>query len=296
MTARPPERRYRSEDEDSARWLDFPLREGDIVVSTRSKHGTTWMQMICALLVFGISDLPSPLPTLSPWLDWLVLDENEVFDRLAAQTHRRIVKTHTPLDGLPIDERVRYVVVARHPLDAAVSLYHHSQNLDRDRMRELSGIDDTRPRRTYASATEWLAAWVRDDRPPADDLDGLRGVFWHLSDAWDRRHAANIVLVHYEDLLTDLPGEMARLADRLDLSLPQAELESLAAAASFDAMRGRADRLAPAPDGVFLDRSRFFRSGGTGEGRDIADAETLAVYEARARELAPHDLVEWLHR
>ncbi len=35
--------RYRSEDEDSARWLDFPFREGDIVISTRSKGGTTWL-------------------------------------------------------------------------------------------------------------------------------------------------------------------------------------------------------------------------------------------------------------
>ncbi len=296
MARRPPERRYRSDDEDSARWLDFEFRDGDIVISTRSKHGTTWMQMICSLLVFRTSDFPSPLPELSPWLDWLVLDEKEVIARLDAQTHRRFIKTHTPLDGLPIDDRVAYVVVARHPLDAAVSLYHHDRNLDRDKMRELSGIDAAGPRRSHASATEWLAEWVRGDQPPADDLDGLRGVFWHLSDAWDRRHGANVVLVHYEDLLTDLPGEMVRLADRFGVSLPDAELESLAASATFDAMRGQADRLAPAPDGVFLDRSRFFRSGGTGDGRDATDGGTLAVYEARARELAPHDLVEWLHR
>jgi len=40
--------RYRSSDEDSARWLGFPFRDGDIVISTRSKTGTTWVQMICA--------------------------------------------------------------------------------------------------------------------------------------------------------------------------------------------------------------------------------------------------------
>ena len=45
--------RYTSPDEDSARWWDFPFRPGDIVVSTRSKSGTTWVQMICLLLVFG---------------------------------------------------------------------------------------------------------------------------------------------------------------------------------------------------------------------------------------------------
>ena len=49
--------RYQSPDEDSARWLGFPFRDGDIVISTRSKTGTTWVQMICALLIFGV---PNP--------------------------------------------------------------------------------------------------------------------------------------------------------------------------------------------------------------------------------------------
>ena len=52
--------RYRSEEEDSGRWLGFPFRSGDIVISTRSKSGTTWVQMICALLVFQTPDLPAP--------------------------------------------------------------------------------------------------------------------------------------------------------------------------------------------------------------------------------------------
>jgi hypothetical protein len=70
--------RYRSSEEDSARWLGFPFRDGDIVISTRSKSGTTWVQMICALLVFQRTELPAPLGELSPWLDWLVAPRDEV--------------------------------------------------------------------------------------------------------------------------------------------------------------------------------------------------------------------------
>src|SRR4030095_14686803 len=114
--------RYTSPDEDSARWDGFPFRPGDIVISTRSKSGTTWMQMICALLIFRTPDLPAPLSTLSPWLDWLVTPRDEVYARLEAQQHRRFIKTHTPLDGVPLDPRVTYIVVARHTLDMAVSL------------------------------------------------------------------------------------------------------------------------------------------------------------------------------
>lgn len=53
-------RRYRSTDEDSARWQGFSFREGDIVISTRSKHGTTWMQMILLLLIHRRPHLPPP--------------------------------------------------------------------------------------------------------------------------------------------------------------------------------------------------------------------------------------------
>ena len=53
-----PRFRYTSPDEDSARWQAFAFRPGDIVISTRSKSGTTWAQMICLLLVFGTPELP----------------------------------------------------------------------------------------------------------------------------------------------------------------------------------------------------------------------------------------------
>ena len=134
--------RYMYADEDSARWLDFAFRDDDIVISTRSKSGTTWVQMICALLILQTPDLPRPLAELSPWLDWLVVPKDKLFADLEAQRLRRFIKTHTPLDGLPIDDRVTYIVVARHPLDAAVSLYHQSGNINRARMAELTGKPD----------------------------------------------------------------------------------------------------------------------------------------------------------
>ncbi|WBB70682.1 sulfotransferase domain-containing protein [Micromonospora sp. WMMD812] len=289
--------RYRSDDEDSARWRGFPFRAGDIVISTRSKSGTTWMQMICALLVLGTPELPAPLPALSPWLDWLVEPREEVFRRLAAQPHRRFVKTHTPLDGIPLDPRVSYVVVARHPLDMAVSLYHQARNLDRDRMRELTG----RPAPQQPSAPplpvdRWLARWVGREVDPRTELDALPGVMWHLRDAWARRHDPNVVLVHYADLSADLAGEMRRLADRLGLAVPEERWPALVEAATFRRMRQRAERLAPDPAGVLKDRQAFFRAGRSGQGWELLDEAGRARYDARVAGLAPPDLLAWLHR
>ena len=289
--------RYRSADEDSARWVGFPFRPGDIVISTRSKSGTTWVQMICALLVFQTPDLPAPLSELSPWLDWLVTPRDEVYARLAAQDHRRFVKTHTPLDGIPLDPRVIYVVVARHPLDMAVSLYHQGDNLDRERIRRLTGQPEPDGQAVPRPPLhEWLVSWIDRDVRPREEMDSLPGVMWHLSDAWVRRNEPYIVLVHYDDLCADLEGEMRRLASLLDITVPEPLWPDLVRAATFAHMKARADTVVPDPSGVLKDSQAFFRRGTSGAGSDLLTDDEVAHYEARTAELAPPDLLAWLHR
>jgi aryl sulfotransferase len=295
------EMRYQSSDEDSVRWEGFPFRPGDIVISTRSKSGTTWMQMICALLIFQTPDLPAPLATLSPWVDWLIVPRDEVIARLQAQHHRRFVKTHTPLDGIPIDPRATYIVVARHPLDMAVSLFHQGDNLDRERMAELLGTErppakEPEQKPAEERIHESLLRWIDRDVAPADAMDSLPGVMWHLSDAWRRREDGNILLVHYADLVTDLAAEMRRIAGRLDIAVPEEAWPALVKAAGFAEMRQNAARLAPDPAGILKDRSAFFRRGGSGAGREVLTDAEFAHYEKRARAMAPADFLTWLHR
>jgi aryl sulfotransferase len=289
-----PPYRYVSPDEDSGRWLDFPFREGDIVISTRSKSGTTWMQMICALLVFGTPELPEPLGRLSPWLDHLVASRAAVLERLEQQHWRRIIKTHTPLDGIPIDARAHYIVVARHPLDMAVSLYHQGDNIDRTRLAELTGAREpsARPRR---SAHDWLVAWIAADADPRQEMDSLAGVLWHLSDAWRRRDESNVTLVHYDDLSADLGGQMRRLADRLGIVVEQSTWPGLVRAATFEQMRANASSLIPDSSGILKDEKAFFRRGHSGAGRELLSEDELRAYQQRVSTLAAPDLLSWLH-
>jgi aryl sulfotransferase len=287
---------YASPDEDSSRWIDFPFRAGDIVISTRSKTGTTWVQMICALLVFQTPELPDPLSKLSPWLDWLIAPRADVYDQLAAQEHRRFIKTHTPLDGLPIDSRVTYVVTGRHPLDTAVSLYHHRGNLDRERIHELAGRPGSEPAADHSPPLhQWLLEWIEQDVEPRDSLDSLPGVMWHLTDAWGRRATQDVVLVHYDDLVHDLDAEMRRLAGRLAVAVPEERWPALVEAATFAQMRERATSIAPDPSGVLRDRTAFFRRGSSGAGAEALRHSELDRYYRRASTLAPPDVLEWLH-
>lgn len=292
--------RYTSAEEDSARWEGFPFRDGDIVISARSKTGTTWVQMICALLIFQTPELEAPVGWYSPWLDRVTRPKEEVIARLEAQQHRRFIKTHTPLDGIPVDSRATYLVVGRHPLDSAVSLYYQGENIDRARQRQL--VEETTgrpaaagPRRPRKPVRDWLLDWIDNDASQHEQMDSIRGVLWHDSDAWARRSEPNIVLLHYADLSADLEGEMGRLADRLEITVPEAAWPRLVQAATFASMRASAEKITDSSM-ILKSATAFFRRGGSGAGQELLTDDELAHYYARAASLAPADMLRWLHR
>lgn len=294
--------RYRSLIADSARWDGFPFRGGDIVISTPPKAGTTWVQMLCALLVFDGPVFPAPLDEMSPWLDMCNQSIDEVRAKLATQTHQRFIKTHTPLDGIPLRDEVTYVVVGRDPRDVALSYEHHVANMDYDRFLELraevmgdDGVAEFgRPGAVLADPMERMRAFVRSDA-----LTGpltLAAVLRHMTTAWRHRHDHNVLLLHYADLKADLVGEMQRLAAAVGIPLSEARARALAREAGLDRMRARASEIAPAASqGNWKDPAAFFRTGGVGEWRDRFDAEGAAEYEARIAALVPADLAAWTH-
>lgn len=287
---------YDSDIDDNRRWSGFTLREGDVVVSTRSKHGTTWVQAICLQLVLGGAELPGPLGEVAPWVDWRGEPIDELDARVARQDHRRVLKTHTPLDGVPIDARATYVVVGRHPLDAAASLYHQGDNIDRDRVAAVLGDEPPAPRGPRAAVADWVREWALDDSTAEQWLDSPAGVLHHVCDAWARRESEPVVLVHYADLLTDPAGGVRRLATALAVDVDDEDVERVVAATGFEAMRARAEALAPDPGRTFKDPSAFFRSGGATRGRDLLDVAAQRTFEARCRAVAPADVVDWLLR
>jgi aryl sulfotransferase len=283
---------YRSGLTDSERWQGFPLRGDDIVLSVPSKCGTTWVQMICALLVFQTAELPEPLTMLSPWLDMRLRPVEDVVRVLDGQRHRRFIKTHTPLDGLPQRNGVSYLVVGRDPLDVAVSMDHHRRNLDEGTIHRLLGEEPARRERP-SDQRERVLRWIHDERP----VDSLRGLIHHLHQAWERRDEQGVILVHHADLSRDLEGQMRLIAGRLGIEVPSGRWPALAEAAGFAAMRERADQLAPDERlGLFTSRNAFFRSGRAGQGREILKPDDLAGYDALLRSLAGQDFREWVTR
>jgi len=261
-----------------ARWANFPFRRGDIVICSPPKTGSTWVQAICAFLIFGSPELPASMSELSAWLDDPDTLRDEVYAHFAAQEHRRILKAHLSLSDIPLDERAIYITVGRHPLDAALSMYHQMTQIGR------SGLASPRDELFHMFDT---------------GSSRLRGFFdlmlRDLSAAWARRDDPNLMLIHYEDLYTDLEGEMRRIAARLGVTVPDATWPALVKAATFEQMRATADQFVPA-ELQLKDRVAFFRSGLSGEGRALFTDAELARYRVRAAQLAPPEVLAWLHR
>jgi aryl sulfotransferase len=297
-------KRYRSFIADSARWDGFELRDGDVIISTPSKCGTTWTQMICALLILDTAEFDRPLTELSPWLDMQLRPREVVWEHLAAQQHRRFIKTHTPLDGLPEDERVTYVCVGRDPRDAWLSWQHHLANMDFDTVlaerAAAVGMDDLEelgplPVPPPDDPVEAFWLWAGPEAGEIHDAT-LAGVLAQFRASWDRRHDDNVLLLHYSDLSADLPAQMRRLADALAIDVTDARIEDLAVSAGFDRMRARASHLAPVvTQRIWRDDSAFFRRGGGGEWRELLDEADLERYAAAVATLVPPDLAAWAH-
>ncbi len=258
-----PIRHYRHYAWDSARWQGFEPRAGDIQVCTPYKAGTTWMQMICALLVFQRTPFHLPLAEISPWMDLRAAPIEEIHALFAAQSHRRIIKTHTALDGLPWFPEATYICVERDPRDIFVSMMNHMQNAnpDADAMfarerREAGESPPPLPEEPNALFRHWLTQasfpWEGDGAP-------YWSVFHHGETFWAARDEPNVLMVHYSDLKDDLEAEMRRIAAALEITVPEARWPDLVAAASFEAMKKDADRLAPDTNyKMWKDNARFF--------------------------------------
>jgi hypothetical protein len=288
-----PMRRYHGFMADSARWERFELRAGDVIITTPSKCGTTWMQTMVGMLLRDTTELP-PIGTISPWLDMQVRSVEEVFSLLAAQTERRFIKSHTPFDGLPYDETVTYLAVIRHPLDVAMSDRDHMNNMIRERAMEMreAVAGKWQPLEDKDEAPEDMAEFLRwfidnDEQPTGSGPYGLDDYCQQVLTYWHARSRPNVHLFHYADLWNDLDAEMRRVAAALGVEVDEARWPSFVEAATLKSMRARASDAAPdAHLGLWKSTAEFFRVGGTRDWSSLLSEQDLRHFDERLRDLA----------
>jgi aryl sulfotransferase len=278
---------YRSAVSSNARWRNFEPRDGDIFVCTPAKCGTTWTQAIIASLLWPDGKYPAPILHMSPWIEFEVEPIETILERLAQQRHRRFIKTHTPLDGIPLFPQCKYVCVARDGRDAFMSFCNHLERF-KDDVRESLNV------RAAREGIVQLPPWNGDIHGFFPLWFTMMGFPEHIATFWQHRSDPNVLLVHYNDLKADLGGEMRRIAGFLGIEVPESKWPAVVERCTFESMQNQGETLGEI-DRLFEGGTKGFIFKGTnGRWRDVLTADELASYAAHVSRLLPGDALRWL--
>ncbi len=276
---------------DSTFWDDFQFRDDDIVIATYAKSGTTWMQQIVSQLLFdGTTGLQ--VAEMSPWVDLRVPPREVKLPAIEAQTHRRFLKTHLPVDALVFSPKAKYIYIGRDGRDVMWSLHNHHFNANDawyDALNNTPGRVGPAIEPPPEDPVEYFETWFRNNGAP----------FWpyweNVRTWWAIRDLPNVKLVHFADLKRDLSGEIRGIAEFLDIEPSPAHWDAILDHCSFDYMKNNATASVPL-GGAFWEggAQTFIHKGVNGRWREALDPAVSEQYEARARKELGEDAARWL--
>lgn len=276
---------------DSTIWNDLAFRDDDIVISTYAKSGTTWVQQIVAQLIFGGAD-DLGVAEISPWLDLRVPPKSIKLPAVEAQSHRRFLKTHLPVDALVFSPKAKYIYIGRDGRDVAWSMHNHHFNANE---KWYEALNDTPGRvgppieRPTADLRQYFLEWLERDGHPF-------WPFWeNVRSWWAIRDLPNVHMVHFSNLKQDMPGEISRIASFLDIAIDPSRWDAILTHCGFDYMKQNATRSVPL-GGIFWDggAQTFINKGTNGRWRDALTADDVDCYERRARAELGEACAHWL--
>lgn len=278
---------------DSTAWNDFAFREDDIVIGTYAKSGTTWMQQIVSQLIFeGAEGID--VATLSPWLDMRILPRAETRAALEAQTHRRFIKTHLPVDALVFRPEVKYLYIARDGRDVAWSAHNHFTHVKGeflDLMNNTPGRVGPPMPHLPDDVRVFFLEWMEHDGAPLWS-------FWeNIRTWWEVRHLPNVKLVHFADLKADPERMIGEIAAFLEIAVAAEAWPRIFDHCSFDYMKRNAERVVPLGGMPWEGGAgTFIHKGTNGRWRDVLTLEDNLRYAAIAHEQLGDDCATWLER
>lgn len=209
-----------------------------------------------------------------------------------AQTHRRFVKTHLPVDALVFSPKAKYIYIGRDNRDVVWSLYNHHSNANQkwyDALNLTPGRVGPPIEPPPADIRQYWHNWLdRDGFPFWSPWENIRS--W-----WAIRDLPNVTFVHFNQLKRDLPGQMRRLAAFLDVKVDESRWPAILEYCSFDWMKRNATKSVPL-GGAFWDAGAevFINKGVNGRWTEVLTPAESAEYEARAiAELGPA-CAKWL--
>ncbi|HCC59336.1 MAG TPA: sulfotransferase [Solibacterales bacterium] len=276
---------------DSTVWNDFNFRDDDIVVSTYAKSGTTWMQQIIAQMLFD-ADTELEVHAMSPWIDFRLPPKEVKLPSVEAQSHRRFVKTHLPMDALVYSPKAKYIYIGRDGRDVVWSLYNHHKNAAPAMYDALNNTPgrvgpplEPPPDDVHQYFRDWLE---RDGYPYWSFWESVRS--W-----WEFKDLPNMLFVHFDALKKHMPEEMRRIAQFLDIKINESKWDLMVEHCTFDWMKEHGENSVPMRGVMWVGGPKTFINKGTnGRWKDTLTASDNAEYEAKALEELGPECAHWL--
>ncbi len=246
----------------------FGQADSDIYVSTYSKSGTTWAQIILYQLTTAGDMGFDHLFDISPWVWYAAIRETT----LAETPAPRILKSHDAYRRFERGHRGRIICVLRDGRDVCVSLYHHRRNFKRYTGTFEQHVDHF----LYNTDYNW---------------------FDHLRPWLENRNELAIHYVHYEDLKANFDTTVLRIAQFCGIEVDDAILDRTRKQSSFSSMKQHELQLGPR-NSHFAGREKtspyfvknpdqFIRRGEVGDGlRNLTAAQLVAFRERFDRSFA----------
>ena len=276
---------------DSTIWNDFVFRDDDIVVATYAKSGTTWMQQIISQLIFEAEE-GLPVAEMSPWLDLRIPPKEVKLPEVEAQTHRRFVKTHLPVDALVFSPKAKYIYIGRDGRDVVWSMHNHHFNANEawyDALNNTPGRVGPPIEKPTEDKGVYFRDWLENDGAPF-------WPFWeNVRSWWAIRDLPNVHFVHFADLKRDMPVEIRKIAEFLDITPAPETWDDILHHCSFNYMKANAAASVPL-GGAFWDGGAqvFIHKGANGRWVDTLDPALSQAYEERAVAELGEDAARWL--
>lgn len=239
----------------------FVSRADDIYVASYPRSGTTWVQMLLVELFFGGEPRFDHLSDVSPFLDIALRNQIDL-DRLGSP---RILKTHLSfrqIGGRP----GRYLYVMRDGRDVLVSYFHFWRAYGGYEGQFAAFFED------FVSGRVQYGSW-----------------FKHVASWTEHKHDSNLLLVHYEDLLSRFDETVETIAVHCGVVLTPRALADMSRFCGLGFMKRHEGRFAPAPRlGGSIVPTGFIRNGKSGGWKDYLSPEQDARFQELAGQLLGH--------
>jgi len=245
-------------------YVNFPLKDEDVWVVTFPKCGTTWTQEMVWMITHDCDPEASkqPLFQRSPFIEYSTLTQG-MTDEEAAEQRRdlqldalaspRVIKSHLPLYLLPpkLVDTCKVVYVARNPKDVIVSFYHHHRLI---------------PLHDYHGDFEEFANYFLNDEIYYSPF------FPHILEAWAKKDHPNFLFLFYEDMKSDLQGEIDKVCKFLGKTLSEEQRGRLLSHLKFDNFSKNPAVNAESEFG-HRQKGSFIRKGKTGDWKNHFSSE-----------------------